>query len=151
MHLTLYFGVSSAVAGQSYDCIPWWQGSWGQHRAHLGPTGPRWAPCWPMNFAIWVSASEVSISDMCKNRPLSIQHETQKHNPAWNMRRMECNVLVGQFVHVWGWVGVQFGRRHFQRRWISIEFLVQFIHDSPTGNNTTLMQMIALNRQQAFI
>ena len=26
---------------------PWWQGSWGQHGAHLGPTGPRWAPCWP--------------------------------------------------------------------------------------------------------
>ena len=23
------------------------QGSWGQHGAHLGPTGPRWAPCWP--------------------------------------------------------------------------------------------------------
>ena len=26
---------------------PWYQGSWGQHGAHLGPTGPRWAPCWP--------------------------------------------------------------------------------------------------------
>ena len=23
------------------------QGSWGQHGAHLGPTGPRWAPSWP--------------------------------------------------------------------------------------------------------
>ena len=22
------------------------QSSWGQHGAHLGPTGPRWAPCW---------------------------------------------------------------------------------------------------------
>ena len=21
--------------------------SWRQHGAHLGPTGPRWAPCWP--------------------------------------------------------------------------------------------------------
>ena len=21
--------------------------SWGQHGAHLGPVGPRWAPCWP--------------------------------------------------------------------------------------------------------
>ena len=26
---------------------PWKQGSWGQHGTHLGPTGPRWAPCWP--------------------------------------------------------------------------------------------------------
>ena len=23
------------------------QNSWGQHGAHLGPVGPRWAPCWP--------------------------------------------------------------------------------------------------------
>ena len=22
-------------------------GSWSQHGAHLGPVGPRWAPCWP--------------------------------------------------------------------------------------------------------
>ena len=22
------------------------QSSWGQHGAHLGPVGPRWAPCW---------------------------------------------------------------------------------------------------------
>ena len=26
---------------------PWQQSSWGQHGALLGPTGPRWAPCWP--------------------------------------------------------------------------------------------------------
>ena len=26
---------------------PWYQGSWGQHGAHLGPTGPRWIPCGP--------------------------------------------------------------------------------------------------------
>ena len=25
----------------------WYQGSWGQHGAHLRPTRPRWAPCWP--------------------------------------------------------------------------------------------------------
>ena len=28
----------------------WKRGSWGQHGAHLGPTGPRWAPCWPHEF-----------------------------------------------------------------------------------------------------
>ena len=31
--------------------LPWrhprLQSSWGQHGAHLGPVGPRWAPCWP--------------------------------------------------------------------------------------------------------
>ena len=34
--------------------IPRWQGSWDQHGAHLGPTGPRWAPCWPHEHAIWL-------------------------------------------------------------------------------------------------
>ena len=27
--------------------LPREQSSWGQHGAHLGPVGPRWAPCWP--------------------------------------------------------------------------------------------------------
>ena len=41
---------------------PWEQGSWSQHGAHLGPKGPRWAPCWPHelcylgDFAICISA-----------------------------------------------------------------------------------------------
>ena len=26
---------------------PWYHCLWGQHGAHLGPTGPRWAPWWP--------------------------------------------------------------------------------------------------------
>ena len=26
--------------------LPRYQSSWGQHGAHLGPVGPRWAPCW---------------------------------------------------------------------------------------------------------
>ena len=29
------------------QCHPWQQGLWDQHGAHTGPTGPRWAPCWP--------------------------------------------------------------------------------------------------------
>ena len=32
------------------SCIHWYQGLWGQHGAHLGPTGPRLAPCWPHEF-----------------------------------------------------------------------------------------------------
>ena len=37
------------------DSLPWLQDSWGQHGAHLGQTGPRWAPCWPHEFAVWVN------------------------------------------------------------------------------------------------
>ena len=32
---------------QKNFCIPRQQGSRGQHGAHLGLVGPRWAPCWP--------------------------------------------------------------------------------------------------------
>ena len=31
---------------------PWEQLSWGLHGAHLGPTGPTWAPCWPHEFLL---------------------------------------------------------------------------------------------------
>ena len=27
--------------------LQWIQSSWGQHRAHLSPVGPRWDPCRP--------------------------------------------------------------------------------------------------------
>ena len=48
--------------------------SWDQHGAHLGPVGPRWAPCWPhepcyqgwlndicMDDCDWPSASKVTL------------------------------------------------------------------------------------------
>ena len=35
-----------AVIG-ALERYPRYQGSLGLHGAHLGPTGPRWAPCWP--------------------------------------------------------------------------------------------------------
>ena len=43
--------------------MPKWQGSCSQHGAHLGPTGPRWTPCWPHEpcclgcFSNWSSIS----------------------------------------------------------------------------------------------
>ena len=38
----------------------WYQGSYGLHGAYLGPTGPKWAPCWPHDpcylggFSVWI-------------------------------------------------------------------------------------------------
>ena len=37
----------AAVIGWFCRRCPRWKGSCGQHGAHLGPTGPRWAPYWP--------------------------------------------------------------------------------------------------------
>ena len=40
--------LQSGISMTSQDLwTPWWQGSWGQHGAHLGPVGPMWAPCRP--------------------------------------------------------------------------------------------------------
>ena len=36
--------------------------SWGQHGAHLGPVGPRWAPCWPHEPCHQGCFSSTSIS-----------------------------------------------------------------------------------------
>ena len=54
---------------------PRYQGWWGQYGAHLGPTGPRWAPCWPhelyyLGFVLCFNtiskASLYPINDMLK-------------------------------------------------------------------------------------
>ena len=38
--------IQRAMSNPKWE-YPWLQSSWGQHGAHLGPTGPRWSPCWP--------------------------------------------------------------------------------------------------------
>ena len=50
------------------------QGSWGQHGTHLGPVGPRWAPCQPhepCNQIIWASVwvlSPISITPLFESK-----------------------------------------------------------------------------------
>ena len=53
-HTSPYFGFRMITWVHLWDfgdawlvSYPWLQDSWGQHGAHLGPTGPRGAPCWP--------------------------------------------------------------------------------------------------------
>ena len=61
------------------------QGSWGQHMAHLGPTAPRWAPCWPHELCYlgWTIKCCV-FGAQCKYK-ISIEdnynfHEKTKHD-----------------------------------------------------------------------
>ena len=44
-------------------------GSWGQHGAHLGPTGPRWAPCWPHEpcYLVTYRREHISIHFRCQS------------------------------------------------------------------------------------
>ena len=45
--MTQSFLTISASPNQDDSYRPRKQRSWGQHGAHLGPVGPRLAPCWP--------------------------------------------------------------------------------------------------------
>ena len=49
-HMSLSFRESNEANDHSTIMSlqhPRQQSSWGQHGCHLGPVGPRWAPCWP--------------------------------------------------------------------------------------------------------
>ena len=44
--LCFFIRILNSIGGVTVASSPWEQGSWDQHGAHLGPTGPRWAQCW---------------------------------------------------------------------------------------------------------
>ena len=52
---------------------PWKHGSWGQHGAHLGPTGPRWAPCWPHELC-YLGRDRGCESQGCFSMSMSWRH-----------------------------------------------------------------------------
>ena len=64
--------ISSSDAWSSLSCRdltawqPWQQGSWDQYGAHLGPTGPRWAPCWPHELCYLGGYQDSSPSTGCQ-------------------------------------------------------------------------------------
>ena len=41
------FALEYLQLGANHALVTTQISSWGQHGAHLGPVGPRWAPCWP--------------------------------------------------------------------------------------------------------
>ena len=56
-------------------------GSWGQHGAHLGPTGPRWAPCWPHDLCYLGTTDRIYNSYIqLISLPTAIFHDMQLYN-----------------------------------------------------------------------
>ena len=97
----------------SVDCgIPLYylryQSSWGQHGAHLGPVGPRWAPCWShepcYQRPYWAYHSLTllsnSLNDSCDSRgirggcgagvSIALQWRHNKRDGVSNHRRLDC-------------------------------------------------------------
>ena len=52
------------------------QSSWGQHGAHLGPLGPRWAPCWPHEPCYHGGQIDMPMfkSSLCKHASGGLDH-----------------------------------------------------------------------------
>ena len=66
--------------------VPRYQSSWGQQEAHLGPVGPRWAPCWPHELCYQGSCSFLYF----RRFPVYMQH-TQRNE----------NKVYGGYVFLW--------------------------------------------------
>ena len=65
----------------------------GQHGAHLGPVGPRWALCWPMNFALRVlNAFSMQEQRPDGTKPLPESNFTKKCS--WP-QSVVCNMCSG--------------------------------------------------------
>ena len=65
------WGADQSITGKKKH--PWWQGSWGQRGAHLGPTGPRWTPCWPHELCYLGYGVGVRIAVLVERRRLYIE------------------------------------------------------------------------------
>ena len=68
------------------------------HGAHLGPTGPRWAPCWP-NELCYLGIVAVSIPFQWSSGTLT--HWNQTKMSAISKMTFKINFLVWKFVCLW--------------------------------------------------
>ena len=87
---------------------PWWQGSWGQHGAHLGLTRPKWAPCWPNelcylghHFTVELVVTHI-MERMRPGRLLVAAFATYVHImfEKWNLRKPSRFGIVYQIIYL---------------------------------------------------
>ena len=56
-----------SMSGFCTSCPDMWNSAWGQHGAHMGPTEPRWGPCWPHELCYLGSAITANARSHCSN------------------------------------------------------------------------------------
>ena len=73
--------------------------TWGQHGAHLGPTGPRWAPCWPHESCY------LGPLALCEGNPLRFapQRVTKEERFPSHDIIMDNVILRHSDVSMWFW------------------------------------------------
>ena len=60
--------------------VPWQQGSWGQHRAHLGPVGPSCTPCRP-DEPCYMGLSPCDITQNAQQDPKKMHDDSNDKTP----------------------------------------------------------------------
>ena len=89
MGCSIYVYIKSTMISYRHY-IPWYQGPWGQHGAHLGPTGPRWTPCWPQELC-YLGRRSFRIADFCEENALVLRDKLLwQWDKIWNFSSRNC-------------------------------------------------------------
>ena len=91
-------------------------GAWGQHGAHLGPVGPRWAPCRP-HAPCYLGSSTSGTPKSQKHLFVHYcirraTHSTMTHTSKW-ICIIPMSPIFIQLISPWS-IWTPFGRRYFQ-------------------------------------
>ena len=72
--------------GKSKWYCPDRKSSWGQHGAHLGPTGPRWAPCWLRELCYLSGFTLVGFG--CCKTTARVERSANHHVTSYGMKAL---------------------------------------------------------------
>ena len=90
--------------------IPREQSSWGQHGAHLGPTGPRWTPYWPPELCYlgaqetWTAQETWSVSGFPFTSMVPAWICNYIYNKVWDEITCPFSNFNGKAIEVWEWI-----------------------------------------------
>ena len=89
----------------------------GQHGAHLGPTGPRWAPCWPHELC-YLGIYYCGISF---NQDRACFYRIRYHLSETHVKCKSCEILLTHNLFLSGPIILKFGQSTALSRTSSVQ------------------------------
>ena len=95
-----FFKLTTKKTSKNRNGGPLWS-SWGQHGAHLGPVGPRWAPCWPHEpcYQGWIDSGKTTYSTLEKLWPILYTFRTTLSNNYPGFGILSKNYLIYELIY----------------------------------------------------
>ena len=96
-HCTCWRAEQNTSQKKHWAHFPWTQSSWSQHGAHLGPVGPRLAPCWPHEPCYQGYYRSLPVSRLCIRCLLAQNLVRTVCNGSWidaYVSRVLCDTLL---------------------------------------------------------